>query len=74
MKTSLVLAATIVIALAVTASAHWDETEPAKWVQMPDLDFTGTDVNCTEPWYLLADDFLCTETGPILDVHIWGSW
>ena len=74
MRTSLVLAAAIVLALAVTASAHWDETEPAKWVQMPDLDFTGMDVNCTEPWYLLADDFLCTETGPILDVHIWGSW
>ena len=23
---------------------------------------------------VLADDFLCTETGAIRDIHIWGSW
>jgi hypothetical protein len=23
---------------------------------------------------VLADDFLCRQTGPITDVHIWGSW
>ena len=25
------------------------------------------------PW-VLADDFVCTNTGPISDIHIWGSW
>lgn len=25
-------------------------------------------------WKILADDFRCTESGPITDVHIWGSW
>ena len=25
-------------------------------------------------WKILADDFRCTETGFINDVHIWGSW
>jgi hypothetical protein len=25
-------------------------------------------------WKILADDFLCTQSGPITDVHIWGSW
>lgn len=25
------------------------------------------------PW-LLADDFVCTNTGYITDIHIWGSW
>jgi formylglycine-generating enzyme required for sulfatase activity len=25
------------------------------------------------PW-VLADDFICTNTGPITDIHLWGSW
>ena len=25
-------------------------------------------------WKILADDFECTQSGPITDVHIWGSW
>lgn len=44
-----------------------------KWVQQPDLDDTGIDVNCTQP-FILADDFQCTVTGPITDIHVWGSW
>ncbi len=40
--------------------------------QLPDLE-TGLNVLDTLP-AVLADDFLCTETGPIRDVHIWGSW
>ena len=63
----------MVLTLAVTAAADWDEGTPAKWVQYPDLDITGIDVNATEP-FILADDFLCTTTGPITDIHIWGSW
>ncbi|MFH1501934.1 MAG: FlgD immunoglobulin-like domain containing protein [Candidatus Eisenbacteria bacterium] len=76
MKTSSILVVTVILAIAVTASAHWDESMPAKWVQFPDLAPTGMDVNCTEadPNYILADDFLCTETGRITDIHIWGSW
>ena len=49
---------------------------------------TGMDVNATwqntstvvppVPVYpfvkVLADDFPCTMTGPITDIHIWGSW
>lgn len=44
-----------------------------KWTQEPDLDPTGIDVCATYP-YILADDFLCTVTGPITDIHVWGSW
>lgn len=44
-----------------------------KWWQEPDLTELGFDVNATEP-YVLADDFLCTTTGPLTDIHIWGSW
>lgn len=55
------------------------EESSLKWEQLPDLSPTGMDVDATnqpdnpEP-ILLADDFLCTETGNITDIHIWGSW
>ena len=62
------------MSLAITAAADWNMEDPAKWVQLPDLAPTGMDVNTSWPYYLLADDFLCTETGPITDIHIWGSW
>ncbi len=52
-----------------------------KWEQLPDSLSTGMDVDATwqpddpgNPPLLLADDFLCTETGYITDIHIWGSW
>jgi len=44
-----------------------------KWLQPPDLLPTGMDVNATAP-VILADDFLCTQMGPIIEVHVWGSW
>ena len=45
--------------------------------QWPDLTTNGLDVYCMSGGNginLLADDFLCTETGLITDIHIWGSW
>jgi len=39
--------------------------------QLPDE--AGWDVNATQPM-VLADDFQCTWTGPIKDIHFWGSW
>jgi len=57
------------------------EGSSLKWEQLPDLSPTGMDVDATfqpenpeNPPLLLADDFLCTETGNITDIHIWGSW
>jgi len=43
-----------------------------KWRQMPDLLPTGMDVDATTE--VMADDFLCTQEGPITEIHIWGSW
>lgn len=61
--------------LAVTASSQAQvqcvETNGVKYVQLPNLD-GGLDV-WNNP-YVLADDFVCTNTGPIMDIHIWGSW
>ncbi len=69
--------------------ADWDPGDPYKmhYPQLPDLTPTGLDVLATRDpqftlpppnpgpaWKVLADDFLCTQTGPITDVHIWGSW
>ncbi len=48
------------------------ETNGAKYVQWPNLD-NGFDVWDDGPW-VLADDFICTNTGPITDIHLWGSW
>jgi len=56
--------------------ADWDPGMPAKWVQLPDIDPTGMDVDCS-PFlqdYFLADDFSCAQTGPITEIHLWGSW
>ena len=32
------------------------------------------DVKDSRNGIVLADDFLCTNSGPITDIHIWGSW
>jgi hypothetical protein len=71
----LAVAATVTAApgYVTSAWADWDPGDPnTKWVQMPDLNF-GMDVLATNP-KILADDFLCTFSGPITDIHIWGSW
>lgn len=56
------------------AFADWNPQDPYKWVQYPDLSPMGIDVNASAPDYVLADDFLCTQPGPLTDIHIWGSW
>ncbi|NIA06032.1 MAG: hypothetical protein GWP14_00075 [Actinobacteria bacterium] len=48
-------------------------TPDVKWLQPPDVTPKGMDVKATLP-KVLADDFLCTQTGPITDIRIWGSW
>jgi|GEM_PF-2130637 len=45
--------------------------------QLPNLTTDGVDVYCMEGEsgkIVLADDFMCMETGLITDIHIWGSW
>ncbi len=62
--------------------ADWDEGDPYKmhYPQLPNPN--GWDVyNQSFNWqypghggYVIADDFQCTETGPITDLHLWFSW
>jgi hypothetical protein len=69
-KLALIAMTAVVCCLPLLARADWDPGDPAKWTQMPDMD--GWDVNVTDVF--LADDFLCTETGFIDEIHFWGSW
>jgi hypothetical protein len=62
--------------------ADWPQnnTNVAKWFQFPDRSSAGYDIlSGTLPGgnglpIILADDFQCTQTGPITDIHIWASW
>ena len=47
------------------------ETNGVKYEQPPNID-TGYDVWNNDD--ALADDFVCSNAGPITDIHIWGSW
>ncbi len=47
--------------------------EEWKWEQLPDLNTTGIDVNCSDP-FILADDFLCEAPGRLTHIDVWGSW
>ena len=85
MKRTLLLSLCVMIPvwlflLALPASADWNRGQPYKWLQGPDMSTNGMDirVDCVDsptvvPRFL-ADDFLCTSTGPITGIHLWGSW
>ena len=55
------------------AIADWSPADGHKmhWPQEPDP--FGWDVMATEP-FIAADDWECSETGWITDIHFWGSW
>jgi hypothetical protein len=70
------LYATILVTLFATpALVDWDSMDPAKWVQLPDLNNTGIDVNASLSGtydYILADGFRCVVSDTIGSIHIWG--
>lgn len=47
-----------------------------KWLQLPDVTPHGIDirVDSNEGQRIIADDFECTSTDKLTDVHFWGSW
>src|SRR5262245_55041940 len=49
------------------------ETNGVKFI-LPPQNFGGFDVKDSRDRIVLADDFFCNTTGPITDIHIWGSW
>ena len=71
-----------VVLAATTARADWPNTNATKYYQPPDLTPASYNVLAAQPPagsgtglpLILADDFPCTLTGPITDIHIWASW
>ncbi|MHC4478785.1 MAG: DUF7901 domain-containing protein, partial [Planctomycetota bacterium] len=62
--------------LSTTAEAN-EPNGPVKWLQRPDKTPNGMDIRCDRSDQVprvLADDFSCTTTGPITDIHLWCSW
>lgn len=59
--------------LAAPAIADWHPGDGHKmhFPQLPDEN--GWDVNASGG-ICLADDWMCSETGPVSDIHFWGSW
>jgi hypothetical protein len=55
------------------AWSDWNPGDPYKWLQLPDTQRYAEAVSCAAP-ITLADDFQCTGTGPITDIHIWGAF
>jgi len=62
-----------VIEVYLCQSGGWQPGDDHKmhFPQLPDED--GWDVNATYP-LILADDWECSETGYVKDIHFWGSW
>lgn len=76
-----VISVTFVTLLALPVRADWNPGDPHKmhYPQLPDLTPTGLDVLATRQpvgnfFKLVADDWACSETGPVRDIHLWGSW
>jgi len=67
-----ILICTLVIGTSGIAIADWIPSDGHKmhFPQMPDP--VGWDVNFHD--YYLADDWQCSETGPVKDIHFWISW
>jgi len=74
MKRLILTSCLCVLFASCTALADWDVGDPYKmhFPQLPDPG--GWDVGFSTWVPQLADDWLCTESGEVDDVHIWYSW
>ena len=69
------IVATASVALSLLASVAWADWHSGQehkmhFPQLPDK--TGFDVNFTAP-RVIADDWRCSQTGPVSDIHFWFS-
>lgn len=69
----LAVAVIFIAAMAATAFADWENQGPHKmhFPQLPDPN--GWDVDATSP-IAVVDDWTCRGSGPVTDIHFWGSW
>jgi hypothetical protein len=63
----------VFVALIFNLQADWDPIDGYKmhYPQLPDP--TGYDVLCMEGLEIIGDDWQCTATGEICDIHFWIS-
>lgn len=70
-------ALTLMMAMCTVTSAQ-NTCAISKWIQLPDETKEGIDIRMDQipgiSRRLLADDFLCEQTGPITCIKFWGSW
>jgi hypothetical protein len=73
MKKLIVTTCLCVLFTANFSLADWDPGDPNKmhYPQLPDP--LGWDIYAAAP-HVVADDWRCTSTGPVSDIHLWGSW
>jgi len=69
----------ITTSISLNAVADWNPGDDYKmhFPQLPNpfgWDVDATRVEQVWPQICLADDWMCTETGPVTDIHFWGSW
>ena len=78
LKTILTVAMIVFVSLPCVTSAHWNAGDPHKmhFPQLPDPN--GWDVYATSSDagipVVVADDWRCSDTGWVKDIHFWGSW
>jgi hypothetical protein len=72
---SLGLAAILFLAAtpSLQAQVQCTETNGVKFILPPNVD-GGLDIKNSGGNIVLADDFYCNISGPISDIHLWGSW
>ncbi|MBN1558015.1 MAG: hypothetical protein JW951_07705 [Lentisphaerae bacterium] len=62
----------LTVFLAGGAVGDWDPGDAFKMHYPQEPDPVGWDVDCQN--YMLGDDWLCTESGPVTGIHFWVSW
>ncbi len=63
----------LLLLMAPVAFGDWDQGDTYKMHFPQTPDEMGWDVNATFP-IILADDWKCSETGRVKEMHFWGSW
>ncbi len=75
---NLILCSVCVLLASSMAFGDWDPGDGHKmhYPQMPDPFGWDVYADASQTWGpgLIADDWQCSQTGPVDDIHLWGSW
>ena len=73
---SILMAVIMVLASIGVANGDWYPGDPYKmhFPQLPDPFGWDIEISSVDLQHEIADDWRCTETGPVTDIHFWTSW